>query len=268
MSDKKILRQLNKQPNNMLGQNFLQDQKVVETMLEAGKLSKEGTVVEIGPGTGTLTMALANRAKKVIAIERDITLAEVLRDKAPKNLTIVRGDALQVDWAVTIEGEYKIIASIPYSITSPLMRKILLLKKKPTRLVLLVQKEVAQRLLAQPGSRERGVLTLMREVQMEGEIIRIVPPDAFYPQPKVESAVIVLWPKVNQAEEVFWPAVEAGFRHKRQTLANGLRDLGLSRQTTEKMLEELALPAMIRPEKLNLEQWIGLSRLIKKEFAK
>jgi len=268
MSDQEVLRQLGKKPNQLLGQNFLQDKDVIEAMVETGELSYQDVIVEIGPGTGALTRTLCQRSRRVIAIERDLTLAERLRNDAPKNLTIVRGDALQVDWTVTVENDYKIVASIPYSITSPLLRKIMLLKKKPARVVLLVQKEVAERLVAPPGSRDRGVLTIMRESQLEAKIVRSVPPEAFYPQPKVDSAIIVLWPKVGRSGGVFWPAVEAAFRHKRQTIANGLKDLGVAKKAIESWLKESGLPTMARPERLSFEQWVMLGRYIQKELSK
>lgn len=275
MKPSEIMRQLNKFPNKLLGQHFLTDDKVLTDILEASKLEPEDTVVEIGPGLGVLTAALAGRVKRVIAIEADRELAENLRDKW-SNVTVITGDALRIDWTVTLDDpstrqgslrvapeSYKIVANIPYSITSPLLRKIFLLAKKPTAVVLLIQKEVAERLAAQPGDSSRGFLTLLTEANATIKKIRTVKPGSFYPLPKVDSSVVVITPlAASRQEEIFWPAVEAGFRHKRQTLANSLKDLMIDKATSEKMLTELGLNPMIRPAELSLDDWMGLSKKV------
>lgn len=263
MDPRDIFNSLQGLPKKQFGQNFLIDQTVLEDSLNAAELQADETIVEIGPGLGALTFELARKVKRVIAIEADHDLATYLRPKLPKNVDLVAGDALKTDWEVTIDGDYKIVANIPYSITSPLLRKIFLLKHKPTRVVLLVQKELADRITAPAGKSERGMLTLLTEASATAENVRPVPATAFYPTPKVESAIIVLTPFAeNRINQIFWPAIEAGFRHKRQTLTNSLKDIQIPKEKSEKMLQEIGLDPMIRPQALSFEQWKKLSELI------
>jgi 16S rRNA (adenine1518-N6/adenine1519-N6)-dimethyltransferase len=266
MQPSKELSGLGKRPQKQLGQNFLVDQKVVDNMLETGDVSREDTIIEIGPGLGALTKVLGERAKKVIAIEADYELAANLREQKIKNVSVIAGDALQVDWTISIEHDYKVIANIPYSLTSPLLRKAFQLEKRPTLLTLLIQKEMAERICAAPGESNRGFLTLLTEVNAEAKIIRKVMPGSFYPSPKVESAIILIVPKEKSLqEEIFWPAVEAGFRHKRQTLANSLRnDLSWPKPEVEAALEKLGLTKLARPAELSFEQWKAISALKEK----
>lgn len=268
MNPSDILKTLNKFPNKKFGQNFLLDEKVLTDIINAANLKEEGTVVEIGPGLGVLTAELSQRAGRVIAVEADRELAEYLRGRNFPNTTIITGDALQVDWDVTIDGDYKVVANIPYSITSPLLKKIFSLKNKPTEVILLVQKELAERLVAQPKTRTRGFMTVLREANTEAEIIRTVESSSFYPVPKVDSAVIKLTPfQGNKMEQLFWPIVESGFRHKRQTLANALSaDLQIPKSETAKVLEEVGLTGMARAEELSFEQWETLSQKLKGNY--
>lgn len=261
-----IMRQLQKHPNKLLGQNFLVDEKALDDIIEAAGLEAADTVVEIGPGLGVLTEQLAAKAKRVIAIETDRELAEQLRERWP-NVTVITGDALQIDWTLTIEGGYKIVANIPYSITSPLLRQIFLLEKKPATVILLIQKEVAERLMANPGDNDRGFLTLLTEANATVTKIRTVKPGSFYPSPKVDSMVVAITPLPQSRQtEIFWPAVEAGFRHKRQTLANGLKDLGIGKSIAEKLVTEIGLKPLARPAELSFEDWVRLSESIQKHL--
>ncbi len=269
MNPSEILKTLNKFPNKKFGQNFLTDEKALSDIVEAAGLQENETVVEIGPGLGVLTKALSEKAHRVIAVEADRELAEYLRGQNLKNTTIITGDALQVEWDLTIEDNYKIVANIPYSITSPLLKKIFALKNKPSEVILLVQKELAERLVAKPKTRARGFMTVLREANAEAEIIRTVKPGSFYPAPAVDSAVIKLIPAESKMERLFWPIVESGFRHKRQTLANALlADLYIPKADTTKALEEVGLTAMARAEELSFEQWEKLSSKLKMQISK
>lgn len=267
MKPAEILKTLNKFPSKKFGQNFLVDEKALADIIEAANLNKKETVVEIGSGLGVLTEQLALKANRVIAVEADRELAEYLRDRNLPNTTIITGDALRVEWDVTIEGDYKVVANIPYSITSPLLKKIFSLKKKPTAVILLVQKELAERLVAVPKTRARGFMTILREANADAEIIRTVKPGSFYPVPKVDSAIIKLTPFAeNKMEQLFWPIIESGFRHKRQTLANALSaDLQIPKSETAKILEKVGLTAMARAEELSFEQWSELCGILKIE---
>lgn len=270
MKPAEILRDIKKLPKKILGQNFLVDESVVRDMISAAEIEPENTVVEVGPGLGALTSELATVAKEVLAIEMDQELVNYLRLKKKRNIKIIHGDALRVDWTVSIESSYRIVANIPYSITSPLLRKIFGLEKKPAKVVLLVQKEMAARITAEPGSSERGFLTILCEAAAKVKIVRTVKPGSFYPSPKTDSAIIALTllPE-NRADQIFWPAIEAGFSHKRQTLCNGInKDLKLSKTEIVAVLEAANLDPLIRPQNLSFEDWVivskGIGKLIKK----
>ncbi len=266
MNPKDVLDSIEQKAKKRFGQNFLRDPKVLSDIIAAANLTETDTVVEIGPGLGVLTNELAPRVKRVIAIEADRDLAEYVRDHTAKNVTVITGDALQTDWALEIEGEYKIVANIPYSITSPLLRKIFSIPKKPSQVILMVQKELAERITAEPGSSDRGWLTLLCEASAETKIIRRVQPGSLYPAPKVDSAGLSLTPVAeSKMPDIFWPAVEAGFRHKRQTLANSLKDIQVTKEKSEKLLAEMGLNPMIRPQELTFEQWSELSAKIQQK---
>ena len=266
MKPAQILRELKKYPKKLLGQHFLVDQAVVDEMITAGGLTGDEVVVEIGPGLGMLTFALLKKAERVIAIEIDYEFANYLRLKKHRRLLVVRGDALRVDWAAEIDGPFVIVSNIPYSITSPLLRKIFNLKNRPTRVILLVQKEMARRLSANAGSRERGLLTVLVEANANVRIIRTVKPGSFYPPPKTDSAIIeIVLRRESLAPAVFWPAVEAGFRHKRQLLLNSLsRDLKLPKKELAEIWSQASLERQFRPSSLSLEQWLKLSVELKR----
>jgi 16S rRNA (adenine1518-N6/adenine1519-N6)-dimethyltransferase len=300
-----ILRELGKFPQKRFGQNFLVDEEVLAQILAAGAVEPDETVVEIGPGLGVLTYELIKRANRVIAIEADRDLAEYLRKKNIPKLTVVTGDALQIDWTVALVSQkaggkrqklgvaeatainisedsstslevpsadsvkYKIIANIPYSITSPLLTKIYQLEKKPAKVVLLVQKEVAERLSAKPGDRERGFMTMTTEANASVRIVCTVLPSSFYPEPTVDSAVIELVPyKKSRVAELFWPAVEAGFRHKRQNILNGLNSLPLGKDQITSVLDSVGLDRNLRPADLTFEQWVAVGGQLKELIRK
>ncbi|MCR4277704.1 MAG: 16S rRNA (adenine(1518)-N(6)/adenine(1519)-N(6))-dimethyltransferase RsmA [Candidatus Berkelbacteria bacterium] len=270
MKPAEILRDIKKLPNKILGQNFLVDESVVRDMISAAEIEPNDTVVEIGPGLGALTDELAKSAKQVLAIEMDQELANYLRLKKRRQVKIIHGDALKIDWTVTLDGPYRIVANIPYSITSPLLRKIFALERKPEQVVLLVQKEMAMRITAEPGSSERGFLTLLCEAAANVKTVRTVKPGSFYPRPKTDSAIIALTllPE-NRASQIYWPAVEAGFGHKRQTLCNGInKDLKLSKAEIIAVLEAASLDPLIRPQNLSFDDWVivskGIEKLVKK----
>lgn len=264
MKPAEILRDIKKLPKKLLGQNFLVDESVVRDMISAAEIQPEDVVVEVGPGLGALTDDLAREAKQVLAIETDQELVNYLRLHKRRKVKIIHGDALKIDWTATLDTPYRIVANIPYSITSPLLRKIFSLEKKPNLVVLLVQKEMAVRITAEPGSSERGFLTLLCEAAANAKIIRTVKPGSFYPRPKTDSAIIrlTLLPE-NRSNQIYWPAVEAGFRHKRQTLCNAInKDLKLSKSDIVTILETVKLNPLIRAQNLSFEDWMIFSKSI------
>lgn len=263
MKPSEILHSLNSSPKKWFGQNFLTSDAVLDDIVAAANITKSDTIIEIGPGLGALTERLATTAGKVLAIEADRELAEYMRGRNLPNTTVVTADALQLDWTVDVTGPYKIVANIPYSITSPLLRKIFHLQNQPSIVVLLIQKEVAERLVAPAGSNDRGFLTMLREANADARIVRVVKPGSFHPAPKVDSAVIALTIHNNRESEIFWPAVERAFSHKRQTLANGVeKGIGLAKGTIAGYLTALGLNPLARPSDLSFDDWVALSKLI------
>ncbi|MFC1810609.1 16S rRNA (adenine(1518)-N(6)/adenine(1519)-N(6))-dimethyltransferase RsmA [Patescibacteria group bacterium] len=232
-----------------LGQNFLKDRNVLNTIVEVAELSTEDYVVEIGPGKGILTKELVERAGKVTAIELDDRLIDEL--KKIEKLDLVHGDAL--NWRPP-EEEYKVVANIPYYITSPLLNHFLQAANRPSKMVLLVQKEVAEKICAKDG--KMNVLAIHVQVFGKPRIVCTVPPSAFTPQPKVDSAVIEIdvYDKalVEDYRKMFG-VVHRAFSNKRKMLSNTLPDY-------KEKLVELGFQDL-RPERLSIEDWKKLTQL-------
>lgn len=255
------------QAKKSYGQHFLNDANILNAIIDEALVGDSDTVVEIGPGRGSLTFILARRAKRVIAIEADRELADELRPKLPKNVSLITGDALKVEWELEIESDYKIVANIPYSITSPLLRKIYSLNKKPSVAVLLVQLEVARRLTAPAGSSERGLMTLLREAEADCVLVRKVAAGSFAPPPQVESAVIKVTPyEQSLRSTIFWPAVEAAFSHKRQKMSNAIGGLPIAKSRVAELLAAVDISPAVRPSELTFGQWQALSAVLEQEI--
>lgn len=251
-------------PKKQLGQNFLKNYKVVESIMANADISEKDMIIEIGPGMGILTEELAKSGAKVLAIEKDFNLIDKLRKDLGKykNLKISHQDILLFD-PVNIDGDYKVIANIPYNITSPIIRKFLESEHKPQEMILMVQKEVAERICAKPGSSERGLLTLIVEFYADAEILFEVPRTDFYPVPKVDSAVIKLKTKNEKLKtiepELFFKLVKAGFASKRQQIHNSLSGtLRWDRETVAELLSKSNIDSKLRAEDLSLEEWLKL----------
>ena len=250
-------------PNKVMGQNFLIDKNVLDKIIEAAEIKKDDTILEIGPGLGILTIELAKRAKKVIAIEKDKNLAEILNDELRiegiENVEIIQGDILKLpDSKFLILDSYKLVANIPYYLTSPLIRKFLEIKNKPSLMVLMIQKEVAQRICARPP--KMSLLSVAVQFYAKPEIISIVSKNSFYPKPKVDSAIIKITPKTfpKVDTEKFFELVKASFSSKRKMLKNNLK-------IDESILKKLGLNPKIRAENLTIENWIKLYEEIYKK---
>lgn len=268
-------------PNKRLGQNFLINEKISDQIVEAAGLTREDTVLEIGPGTGILTVRLAKLVGQLLAVEKDYDLAYKLQSqyKGAKNTKIIHQDALWFDlFSLT---KYKVVANIPYNITSPLIRRFLENEPRPELLVLMVQKEVAERICAKPGDRDRGLLTLIIEYYAEAEILFQVGRKEFFPSPEVDSAVIKITPKISfdstqdrpidsaQGRQIepalFFKVVKAGFSSKRQQIHNSLAGtLRLTKPQTEELLKISSINSMLRAEDLTLDDWIHLALNYKK----
>lgn len=254
-----------------LGQNFLIDKNIINKICDAVEIDDKTGVIEIGPGLGTLTQSLVTRAKKVVAVEIDKNLINVHKETLPyNNLDIIYDDFLKIDIAKILDEklsglEVKVAANLPYYITTPIIMKILEGKYNIKKIVLMVQKEVADRLTAKPGTKEYGSITLAVQYYCDAIIEMIVPNTVFMPRPKVSSAVVVLNinenPKVNVADEkLFFSIIKAAFGLRRKTLLNSLSgSLKYSKDEINKVLEKCDIKSSIRGEKLSLEQFAKIS---------
>jgi 16S rRNA (adenine1518-N6/adenine1519-N6)-dimethyltransferase len=257
-----LLRTYGLRPNKRLGQNFLVDPGALQRVLQAAEIDSDVSVLEIGPGLGSLTRLLARRAQRVVVVELDASLLPPLYQVlAPfSNVEIVQGDILAHDPSRLMGAAgYRVVANIPYYITSALIRHLLEARLKPQRLVLTVQYEVAERICAGPG--DLSLLALSVQVYGEPQIAARIPADAFYPAPKVDSAVVRVdlhaCPVIAQANlETFFRLAKAGFSQKRKTLRNALAGgLHLAPRQTGEMLEAAGIDPMRRAETLNLDEW-------------
>lgn len=254
-------------PNKQLGQNFLINEQIADRIIEAANLSKEDTVLEIGPGPGILTDRLVRVAGQVLAIEKDYELIDRLRKRmGQKNLKLIHQDALWFD--LSLLDRYKVVANIPYNITSPLIRKFIENEPRPELLILMVQKEVAERICAKPGDSSRGLLTLIVEFYAEAEILFEVGRNEFLPAPKVDSAVIKITPKKDLPKiepKLFFQVVKAGFSSKRQQIHNSLNGvLHLEKDVVTKLLQDSNIDPKMRAEALTQDEWIKLALNYKK----
>src|ERR1035437_1263088 len=215
-----------------LGQNFLRDQSVVGRIVDALEISATDTVVEIGPGTGALTGELLNKADNVIAIEFDRDLIEPLRDRFGKSqkLVLINADALHLSFAdrpeiKTAAGKVKLVANLPYNLSTPILQRLIEQRHLFFSLVLMFQREVVARITAAPGTKDRGYLSVLVENAFETEYLFDVVPSAFYPVPKVWSAVVRLTPKPSASPDdaVFRGLLSAAFEQKRKTILNNLK---------------------------------------------
>lgn len=266
-----LLRRYGLRPDKRLGQNFLVDTTTLQRVVEVAGVLPEDTVLEIGPGLGSLTCFLAEAARRVVAVELDAGLLAPLRETiaAYQNVELVQGDILALDPAKLMAAPgasdaapYLVVANIPYYITSALIRHLLETGRKPERLVLTVQREVAERISASPG--EMSMLALSVQVYGDPKIVLRIPAGAFYPAPKVDSAVVRvdLYPEPripSSLLDTFFRLAKAGFSQKRKTLRNSL-SAGLHRTPAQAadILQTAGIDPQRRAETLSLEEWARL----------
>jgi 16S rRNA (adenine1518-N6/adenine1519-N6)-dimethyltransferase len=260
------IRALGIRTSKSLGQHFLIDERTLQRVVDAAELSPDDTVLEIGAGLGQLTEELGKRSKLVVAIEKDRRLGEFSRDKFKnrRNVKIVIRDALLFDPATLPRG-YKLVGNLPYQITSPILRKFLEHENPPASIVITIQKEVGERVIAKPGSRDRGVLTVTVEFFGKAEIVGKVSRSAFWPQPEVGSVILRITPVNNQQRainrQVFFRVVKAGFSAKRQKLVNALsRSLKLPKDQVYTWMKDGTVDPNSRAEDLDLDSWIRLAQ--------
>lgn len=254
-----------------LGQNFLIDDTVLYDIVNGAEVGENDLVIEIGPGVGTLTRVLLEKAKKVYAIELDSRLIPILSEelKEYSNLQLIHEDALKVDFNKIIgeEKSVKVVANLPYYVTTPIIFNLLTGGYNFKSLTIMIQKEVAERMDAKPGCKDYGALTLLVQYFCNTKILRKVSPGCFMPSPKVDSIVIRLdrteIPKVQvKDEKLFFRVVRDSFSMRRKTLWNGLKNIGLDKEKLQCAFEKAGIDSKRRGETLSIEEFANLSNEI------
>jgi 16S rRNA (adenine1518-N6/adenine1519-N6)-dimethyltransferase len=269
---KQILSECGIQLTKSLGQNFLHDGNQLRRIVDAAKLTKADKVLEIGPGLGPLTELLVHGAGEVLAIEKDERLFETLeqRLKAP-NLKLVHGDALEFlqrethDW-----NGWKLVSNLPYSVASPILVELAQAERAPELLVATLQFEVAKRLMAAPGEKDYGVLTLLVQVEYEPKGFFKIPASCFFPEPDVDSACVCLARRdpsllAPQGKPAFTRIVKRAFSQRRKMMLKLLKD-DWAADKLDQALDELQLPAQTRAEMASVEQFVRLTKLLLKDI--
>lgn len=267
-------------PKKHLGQNFLIDQNIIDLIVEYAELSENDTVIELGSGTGLLTKKLANFSKKVFAVELDSKLFSVLQANCQNksNIIPINEDILKLDLRNLVnEEKVKIVGNLPYYITTPIIAKVLDESKNLSiqMILVMVQKEVAQRMIALPGSKDYGALSIFISYKTNVEIVKYVPATCFYPKPKVESAIVRMYPKDDLSlklkdEELFFQIVRSAFQYRRKTLRNAIIIANHSGERYipidkfDSAIRSLNFSEKIRGEELSIEDFINLANNVHK----
>lgn len=250
-----------------LGQNFLYDPFLLRKIVDAAALEANDTVVEIGPGPGSMTRILAERAKRLIAIELDMELYQKLQQEFGQrdNVTLAHADALSFDYAGV--GPFKVVSNIPYYITTPLIFRLLDYRRALRSMTITIQKEVAERIVASPGGKDYGVLSIAVQYHCDAELKFIVRKESFRPVPRVDSAVIHLVVRQDPAvavddETLFFRIVKAAFAQRRKMTANALKG---TVPHAKEVLEALGINPMRRPETLSLGEFADIANAVNKK---
>jgi len=272
---RKLLRRFGLRPRKGLGQHFLIDGEVLELITQAAELNPNDIIMEIGPGLGILTRELAKRAGRVIAIELDSKLSDILKQALASfnNVTIINEDILRAEPAALLQKvvdrpfSYKVVANLPYYITSPVLRHFLEASAKPKIMVVMVQKEVAEAIVAKPG--EMSLLSISVQFYGEPRIVSYVPAQSFYPAPEVDSAIlrVDVYPQPALAVDVesFFELVRAGFNVPRKQICNSLaQGLGLPKAEVLSLLVKADIVSQRRAETLTLAEWARLWQVLRK----
>ena len=262
------------------GQNFLINQNILEDIIKGAQLAPEDVVIEIGPGIGSLTQYIADQVDQVIAIEIDKTLIPILEETLTEynNVHILNEDILKVDLKAIIEKEYKnrnikIVANLPYYITTPIIMKIFEEHVPVDSITIMIQEEVADRMQADPSTKEYGALSLAVQYYSDPKVLVKVPPSCFVPQPKVGSSVIRLeltdyYKKQTDDDPFLFALIRGAFQQRRKTLVNTLShqpNLQLTKEEIREALDYIEVSPKIRGEALSLEQFIELSKILKRK---
>ncbi|WP_024614157.1 16S rRNA (adenine(1518)-N(6)/adenine(1519)-N(6))-dimethyltransferase RsmA [Clostridium sp. Ade.TY] len=263
-----LVKKYNFKFSKSLGQNFLIDDSVLTDIVQGADVNGEDLVIEIGPGVGTLTAQLLNKAKRVVSIELDNDLIPILQEElgSHPNFSLVHKDALKVDFNEIIGAEksVKLVANLPYYVTTPIIVNLLKEKYNFKSLTIMIQKEVAERINAEPNCKEYGSLSLLVQYYCNTKIIRKVSPSSFIPRPKVDSIVIRLdrldKPRVEvKDEKLMFDIIRSSFNMRRKTLWNGVKNIGIDKENLQKAFDDASIDPKRRGETLSLEEFAKLS---------
>lgn len=288
---KELLLRYGTRPSKRLGQNFLIDKNALERIIKSADIKPINTILEVGPGIGTLTQELAKRAEKVIAVEKDETMVKILAETISnhKNVEVINADILKLNpKRYTLNADYKVVANIPYYLTSPLIRKFLESESEecppPKEMILMLQKEVAQRICASPphqsfkktsgvgASHRMSLLAVSVQFYADAEIISYVSKNCFWPAPKVDSAIIKITPRPDLggirrgrvSASAFFRVVKAGFSQPRKQLAGNLsKSLKLDKDKVAEILLQNCIEPERRAETLGMDEWLKLAGCLK-----
>lgn len=260
--------------NKKLGQNFLTDENIIYKIMDGAHIDKDDYILEIGPGIGTMTQYLCERARHVLAVEIDKNLIPILEKtlKEFNNITLLNFDVLKINLLQEFEKitdeKFKVIANLPYYITSEIVMTLLESNLPINSITIMVQKEVAQRMQAHPGTKDYGALSVAVQYYSNPEIVTIVPKTVFMPQPKVDSAVIHLnildKPPVDADKETFFKVVKSAFSMRRKTLLNCLvSGLKMDKEKVTEILTQCGIDPMRRGETLSLEEFAGIANYLR-----
>jgi 16S rRNA (adenine1518-N6/adenine1519-N6)-dimethyltransferase len=256
-------------PRKRWGQHFLADRNILNKVIRTAELEKGNVVLEIGPGLGEMTLALARQVNKVIAVEIDQELAKILKEKTAdfSNIILVKGDILKISFEELYRlghQQLKVVANLPYQISTPLLFRFIESKHLFSTLTLMLQREVAERMIASPGGKDYGPLSIFTQSVADLSIRFYIKPSAFFPPPKVESAVIhMVWkerPLVRLEEEGWFKKVVKGcFSYRRKRLVNALRHADLLPEDLAKRIENIGIDPQRRPETLTIQEFVRLA---------
>lgn len=262
---RKMLAQHDIRPRKRLGQSFLEDMNIVHRIVELSELAADETVVEIGAGLGFMTAELANRAGRVIALEVDPRLAAILRERfaGQERVEVLQTDVLKYDFSSARPGvRIKVVGNVPYHISSPILFRLLDFRHAISSMTLMLQKELADRIAAPPGTRSYGIPSVLVAKYMQATCVLTVPPTCFYPVPDVTSAVLRIAVRKDpplQNEEMFAKIVRAAFARRRKTLWNNLRQIGFSDEIVERVFTASGIDPARRAETLSVEEFSRLT---------
>ena len=268
---KELLKKQQIRPSRGLGQHFLISKNALGKFLQAGQFNSEEVVLEIGPGLGVLTKEIASQVKKVVAVEKDLRMCAILKETLAglSNVRIIQEDILKLNPIPYTLKAYKVVGNLPFYLTAPVIRKFLESERQPREMVFLIQKEVAQRIVARPP--KMSILAVSVQVYATAEIISYIKKTAFWPQPKVDAAIIKISPlaKLSLAprRDLFFKIVKAGFSHPRKQLINNLSNLELNsvkldRNKVRSWLEKNNIQPEQRAETLSVQDWLNLTKTL------